>query len=306
VGAVVDFLGSASPLQTLVRSINLSSFVSTEPFLDTLDAILPLKELDRSIRRLRIVALDLTAGEIRVFTEEDVRKLGYEPLLCSATVPIFFPPHNSQGHVFVTGTTFATTPLLPAINESDTMHLIYMDPELRNISPICLDDLIDTMDRVMVVNFAYLLNQDIRLAGEINRALALIEDGVTPESLSAQDIHALVRSLARIRQRLEAGRPYSPLTIHRYHPRDDLGSDLGLMNLDQRRISELIDRGYADTVAHDCEECGCLLPDRSRSHLPRTWRGAARPRTGFGSRVDPFGTTRGPAQASWTVAAEDP
>ena len=278
VGAAVDFLGSAPPLQTLARSINLSSLVSTAPFLDTLHDILPLDELDCSTRRLRIVALDLTTGEIRLFTEDDVHKLGYEPLLCSATVPVFFPPHTSQGHVFVTGTTFATTPLLPAIDVSDTMHLVYMDPALRDISPMRLDDLIDTVDRTMVVNFAYMLDQDIQRAKALNLALALIEEGATPESLTTEEIHALLLSIARIRDRLQEGNPYRPLTIHRYHPHDDLGSDLGLMNLDRQRITELIERGYTDTIVHDCEACDCVLPGRlaarSRSGTTTAGNGA--------------------------------
>ena len=276
VNTLLDFLSSGSTsVQALARTINVSSLVSVEPFLDTLRAILPLEDLYRSNRRLRIVALDLSAGEIRLFNEGDVRRLGYLPLLGSAAIPVFFPPHIIEGHVFVNPTTFATTPLLPAINESDTMHLIYMDPDLGTISPTRLADLIDTMDRVMVVNFAYMLNQDIDLAREMNRALALIEEGVTPESLSRQDVHALVRSLARIQLRLEEGRPYRPLTIHRYHPRDDLGSDLGLMNLDRQRITDLIERGYADTIAHDCEECGCLFPGRTT--VSPAWPAQARP-----------------------------
>jgi predicted acylesterase/phospholipase RssA len=303
----VDFFGATAPaVRTLARSINLSAVVSVEPILDTLQAILPLKELDRSTRRLRIVALDLTAGELRLFDENDVRRLGYLPLLGSAAIPVFFPPHIIEGHVFVNPTTFATTPLLPALHESDTMHLVYMDPDLRNIAPDRLVGLIDAMDRVMVVNFAYMLEQDILRAGEINRALALIEDVVTPESLTSQDIGALLRSLARIRQRLEEGRPYRPLTVHRYHPRDDLGSDLGLMNLDRGRITELIDRGYADTIAHDCAASGCLLPGRPMSPSPRGSAAAVASRTTQPSPIELFRTTPGPARAKRTIATEEP
>jgi hypothetical protein len=115
---------------------------------------------------------------------------------------------------------------------------------------------------VLVVNFAYKLNRDIRRAGQINRALDLIAAGPPAGALSRQDALALMRSLARIRDRLQAGNPYRPLTIHRYHPRDDLGGDLGFMNLDPGRIAAVIERGYTDTLTHDCGESECIIPGR--------------------------------------------
>lgn len=55
-------------------------------------------------------------------------------------------------------------------------------------------------------------------------------------------------------------RPYRALTIHRYHPRDDLGGIVGLLNFDSDHIANLIDRDYSDTVRHDCRESRCVLP----------------------------------------------
>lgn len=252
------------PLRVLAESIDMSSLISTAPFLETLRTIVPLDDLDRSTRRLRVAAMDLTAGQLKLFNEDDVRRLGYQPLLASAALPVYFPPVIIEGRVYVNATTLASTPLLPAIQESDTMHIIYMDPDLSAISPIRLTSIIDAIDRLMVVNFAYMLNRDIVFAREINTALELMEDGSAAESLTAQDVHALLRSMARIQDRIQAGNPYRPLTIHRYHPRDDLGSNLGLMNLDHNRVSDMIQRGYDDAVAHDCVASGCLIPGSVR------------------------------------------
>jgi hypothetical protein len=262
-GTVADLFTSNVPrLRTLVRSFDFSAFITTAPYLETLRIFMPLEDFARTTRGLRIVAMDLTAGHLNLFNEDDVRRLGFGPVLASTALPIFFPPHQIEGHEFLNPTTLATTPLLPAITESEIMHLVYMDPELRGISPIRLENLVDAMDRVLVVNFAYMLNRDIQRAQEINTALELIEEGVTADSLSLQDVHALLRSLPPIRARIAAGKPYRPLTIHRYHPRDDLGSDLGLMNLARKRLQQIIDRGYADTVAHDCVASGCVFPGR--------------------------------------------
>jgi predicted acylesterase/phospholipase RssA len=260
---VVDFVDTGgSPLQSVARLINISSLVSIEPILKTLRDILPLEDFVRTRRELRVVAMDLTAGQMKLFSQDDIRRLGYLPLLASAAIPVFFPPHEIEGHVYVNGTTLAGTPLRPAFSESNTMHIIYMDPQLSAIDPSRLDDIIDAMDRVLVVNFAYMLNLDIERAREINTALDLIDDGVTGGQLIATDVHAILRSLPRIRNRIQAGKPYRPVTIHRYHPRDDLGSDLGLMNLDGQRITTIIERGYRDAVTHDCVASGCVLPRR--------------------------------------------
>jgi predicted acylesterase/phospholipase RssA len=268
-----DFLRSLAspdpqPIRTLAQSVNFSSLISTAPFAETLGYFVPVDAFAQSTRRLRIVTLDLSSGLVKLFDENDMRRLGVEPLQASTALPIFFPPRQIEGQDYVNGTTLATTPLLPAIQESDTMHCVYMDPDLRAISTTRFDDIIDAMDRVMVVNFATMLNHDIELAQEINTALELIEKGVPRESLSTQEMQALLRTLPIILDRAQAGNPYRPLTIHRYHPRDDLGSDRGRMNLKRERIVEIIDRGYSDTVAHDCAASGCVFPGGRSAYAP--------------------------------------
>ncbi len=57
------------------------------------------------------------------------------------------------------------------------------------------------------------------------------------------------------------------MTIHRYHPHDDLGGALGLFNFDPDQIAALIDRGYTDAARHDCDESQCILPQRA--NIPR-------------------------------------
>jgi NTE family protein len=265
------------PTRTLAQSIDFSTLISAAPFAETLEYFVPAGTFAQSARRLRIVALDVSTGIMKLFDENDMRRLGVEPLLASTALPIFFPPRRIEGRDYVNGTTLASTPLLPAIQESATMHFVYMDPDLRAISPTRLDDIIDAMDRVMVINFASMLNRDIELAQQINTALHLIENGVRVESLSTQDVQSLLRTLPAILERAEAGNPYRPLTIHRYHPHDDLGSELGLMNLDRRRIIELVERGYHDAVAHDCEASGCVLPQqRSSSAVTRAVKSPVR------------------------------
>jgi hypothetical protein len=57
--------------------------------------------------------------------------------------------------------------------------------------------------------------------------------------------------------------PFKNLTIHRYHPRDDVSGVLGLLDFNRNRIARLMDRGYKDAVEHDCRASQCVMPDGS-------------------------------------------
>ena len=55
---------------------------------------------------------------------------------------------------------------------------------------------------------------------------------------------------------------YKPLTIHRYYPPDGLDGALGFLNVHKDRLERLIDEGFNNTVNHNCEANGCILPDK--------------------------------------------
>jgi predicted acylesterase/phospholipase RssA len=273
-----EFLSSRESLmQRSARALNLSAFVSAKPFLESVNTFIPLGGVRRSPRYLRIVATDLNIGKLTVFTERDVDRYGYAPLLASTALPAIFPPVDMGGDNYIDGSTLAHTPLLPAIAEAETLHVIYMDPDLANISPERLQGTVNVLDRTFVVHFAFALNRDILLANEINQALDLIERGADRPPLSSMELHAFLRMASRIYRRLEAGRPYRRLTIHRYHPRDDLGEDLGLMNLSYDKVRRVIERGYQDAVQHDCVASGCVTPPAPVSAAKERDRGAPIP-----------------------------
>jgi predicted acylesterase/phospholipase RssA len=257
----------APPLRTLAGDLDFAALLSFAPLKETLADVLSLADLNRSTRELRIVATDLNTGTMKLFNNDDVHRLGYQPLLASLALPIFAAPAQIDGDYYINGTILSNTPLLPVILVSSTMHLIYMDPKLSAISPERLESIIDVVDRIMVVNFAAMLNRDLVQAKDVNSTIEMLEDGVTVESLSEQQVHTLLRCLARFRNRSGTSRGYRPLSIHRYHPREDLGSNLGLMNLDVQRINKIIELGYQDAVEHDCVASGCVIPrQRSRTH----------------------------------------
>ena len=206
------------------------------------------------------MATNLTTGMPKLFTKRDIRQYGLSPLFASTALPAFFRPSKIGDDSFIDGSTLAGIPLLPAVREARNVHAIYMDPGLASIQANRLKSSIDVIDRTLILKFAYLMNREIRTARKINRVLKLVEKQTPSAEFSEQDVHDFLEFGYWIDQRLATGNPYRQLTIHCYHPRDDLGDSLGLMNLKPDRIKYLIDRGYHDAVNHDCEESKCVIP----------------------------------------------
>src|SRR5260370_1199848 len=159
IGTAAGLLNSRESLmERSIRSVNLSAFVSAKPFLESISSFIPLDGVRRSQRQLRVVATDLNTGTLQIFTNDEVDQHGYEPLLASTAVPAIFSPVDIGGQKYIDGSTLANTPLLPAIAEAETLHVVYMDPELQSISPQRLRGTIDVLHRTLGVHFASALN----------------------------------------------------------------------------------------------------------------------------------------------------
>lgn len=259
IGRAVQARGSV--LGRLLGQFDISSLVTSEPFQESLKSIVSIDKIARSSIALRVFAMNFSTGKTRLFDNSDFRRLGYQPLLASTALPAFFPPHIVDGDPYIDGSTLMNTPLLPAVREFDSLYLVYMDPDIRNISLQRLQNLVDVLDRVQVVTFAYNMERDIREARMINRALSVVAAGPVEGQLSAEDLHAFLSTASQLYRRIQEGKPYGQRVIHRFHPQDDLGGSLGLMNIDVGKIQRLIDRGYEDAATHDCTESGCVIPD---------------------------------------------
>jgi Patatin-like phospholipase len=197
---------------------------------------------------------------VSVFTEHEIAgHIGYSAILASAAVPGFFPPVDINGDVYVDGGALMNTPLMPAARDSDCLHVVYLDPSVGSISIESLQRTLGVIDRMLLMFFAYSMNQDISLIGDYNRTLALASS-LDPTSDSDPQVRALARAAAAVSQWVGADRVYGPTTIHRYHPSDDLGGALGFLDLSYDQVKSLIDRGYHDAVNHNCVESGCVLP----------------------------------------------
>jgi predicted acylesterase/phospholipase RssA len=252
-----------------LQFIDLSALISVEPFHEMLDKTIPSETLRNSDRKLRVVATNWETGEVKTFENKDIADEEFGPLMimASAAIPGLFPPVKIGEDLYVDGGTVMNTPLKCAIQAgATTMHVVYLDPDVSNIPIRKLMNSIDTFDRVFTVMLATKINEDIETAAWINqglRTMELVEKAGSAADLSSSDITAFVRVAGQIEARLEEGRPYQKMTIHRYHPKDDLGGPMGMLDFSEESITRLIARGYEDAVFHDCDQSKCIFPDQA-------------------------------------------
>lgn len=262
----LNFLAARGLLKSTLQLIDLSAFISVEPFREMLARTLRLEAICQSTRDLRIVATNWETGEVKTFENHHVNEeFGREMIMASAAIPGIFPPVRIGDDFYVDGGTVMNTPLNCAIAAgATTLFVIYLDPDVGNIPLQRLMNTIDTIDRVYTIMLATKINEDIDTAAWINEGLTVMERVAAAGSaaaLSGAEITAFVRVVAQIAERMQAGRNYKKLTIHRFHPHDDLGGPTGMLNFRREAVKRLIDRGFEDAVYHDCYESHCIFPD---------------------------------------------
>ena len=260
----VEFFNSTGGITTrALQFVDLSALISIEPFKRTLQETISLEDLRRSGRELRIVATNFDTGEVKTFENRDMTdEYGHDIIRASAAIPGIFPPVRLAGDLYVDGGVIMNTPLSCAIAAgATTLYVVYLDPDPKNIPNERIMNTLDTIDRIFTIALATKTNEDIDTAAWINQGLETIRKSESGAPLTDADMLAFIRVARQIKLRLEQGSPYKPLTIHRFHPEDDLGGSLGMLNFGRQAIVGLMERGYADAVRHDCATSGCIFPD---------------------------------------------
>jgi predicted acylesterase/phospholipase RssA len=252
----------------VIELFNFASLLSSEPMTQMLHETIRFTDIRRAEKVLRIAATNWETGDLKVFTNRDMTdQLGLLTILASSAIPGFFPPVEVGSQAFVDGGVLMNTPMQPAIDAgADTLHVIYLDPEVKNIPLASLENTLETMYRVQTIAWAQALNNEIRAVRHINRELAyarLIADtlGILQQRAPDENLFKGI-PVGDIEQYLqESLNPkYKELTVHRYHPRDDLGGALGVLNFDRERIRRLIERGFNDAVDYDSDAYEIILP----------------------------------------------
>jgi predicted acylesterase/phospholipase RssA len=260
----LNFLRSPGSIEMrALEFVDLSAFVSAEPLDRLVRRIISLEAIRRSDKALRVVAANWATGEVRVFENKDMTDAeGYQAILGSAAIPGFFQPQYIAGQPYVDGGVVMNTPLKCAIEAGGTvLHVIYLDPDIRNLPLKVLQNTYNTLDRTIVINNATVTNEDIDTAAWINEGLDAMERALRGETLSDEDMLDFIRVAGQIEASLQRGKPFRKLTIHRYHPHHDPGGGgLGILNFNRDSMARLIEQGFDDTVSHDCDESHCILP----------------------------------------------
>ncbi len=256
--------------QRVAELFNLPSFVSSEPLQQVIREEMSFANIRRSPIKLRIPAVNWSTGEIRYFTNPEMTdRIGPLAILASSAIPGLLPPVEIGAEPHVDGGVLMNTPLRLVSHHADILHVVYLDPDVRMIPLHVLDSTLGSSYRQQVIAWARVVNDDIGDARAINQAVMLRERlaGGEPPALgqiAPEHVSPAVQALLAELDRRDP--PYRKLTIHRYHPQDDLtGGAIGLLRFESGHIQELIDRGFADACGHDCEASGCLLPELSGS-----------------------------------------
>ncbi len=258
--------------ERLVELVELSSFVSREPWEETLRDVIDYAAIRRSPLKLRIAVTNWATGQLQIYENHQMTdRLGPQILLASSATPGFFQPASIGAQPFTDGGVLLNTPLKPAIDTgADIIHMTYLDPDISNIPLPDRSNTFETLFRMQQIQWAGSINDDIEDAAAINEGLALIERlGGGNGNATEGDLKTFIRVARKIYDRLARGTPYRPLTIYRYHPREVLGGTLGFLDMRREYIEEILERGYDDAVHHSCEDSEDVLPD------PRDRRQAA-------------------------------
>jgi predicted acylesterase/phospholipase RssA len=245
----------------LLECIDLLSLISVEGFSQLIYDSIDLKSIRASAKALRIATTNWRTGLLRVFGNDEMRdEIGHDVIRASAAFP-GIPPIFIEGDPYADGGYVLNSPLSPAIHAgADELHVIFMDPEIKRIPVRRIENTFDVLDKLYHITLATIFKRDIDVARSINRGLTLIGEGAEATVTARADARALLLTAVLVQKTAATTEPPKLLTIHLYHPGEDLGGILGLMNFDRGHIAELINKGYADAVAHDCQASGCILP----------------------------------------------
>jgi NTE family protein len=235
-----NFLVSSVELeQRALELVDLGSLISTTPFDLLVEETIQPQPIRDSKITLRIAVTNWRTGQIRVFGNKDMSAEDAAPIVrASSSIPGVFPSVEIEGEPYVDGGVVMNTPLKPAIDAgADILHAIYMDPNVQSIALPKIRNTVSTAYRLMIIGFGSTMNRDIEIAERINRTVLAGETHRT------------------------AGTPaYRKLTIHRYHPREDLGGVFRWLSFGRDHLIKLINLGAEDAIAHNCAANRCVLP----------------------------------------------
>jgi predicted acylesterase/phospholipase RssA len=260
--------------ERVANLFDFSSFISNEPWDQAIRRTISFPTIRRAedTRKLRIFATNWTTGRVKTFENRDMTdNLGPLAIRASSAIPGVFPAVYVGAEPYVDASVLMNTPLRPAMEEkADILYVVYLDPDVASIPLSTLESTVASSYRLQQISWASLVNAEIERARRINRGLAIfgrIERGEAVPELELEELtKGAVHVLGSLVKHLH---DYRPLTIHRFHPREDLaGGALGLLNLDRQHIEDLVQMGFNDATLHNCIKEGCIIPGVETAETP--------------------------------------
>jgi predicted acylesterase/phospholipase RssA len=242
----------------LLEFVDPNLLISTESFVRVVRQSIDLKGIRDSDKRLRIAATNWRTGELHLFENADMTDQVGVAVIQAATAFAGLPPVRIDGDLYVDAGYVLNTPMGPAVAAGgDELHVVFMDPDIKEISVRQFDNSFDVLDNLYQITQANAFKWHISLSRAINAALDFVDQAALDPSQAGGVLEAFGRMIWT-KGPLET--PLRQVAVHLYHPREDLGGTLGLLNFESRHVTDLIEKGYADAIAHDCTVSQCVVP----------------------------------------------
>jgi NTE family protein len=198
------------------RMASWTHLMHTRPLLTFLERELDFDAIAASAIEVRVAAVDVGTGDLRVFTNAE---LNPARLLASASIPLLFPMIEDGGRHYWDGGTTVNTPLQPAIEAGAT------DITCVLLSPVGALDLAAPANLWEAVSRVY----DLRLLGSLKQDLK-----------HAEFINGLVAAGT-------ADPAWHHIDFHIVSPRETMGL-MTVLNFDAKLAERLIGWGERDGI----------------------------------------------------------
>jgi predicted acylesterase/phospholipase RssA len=242
-----------------VELVALSSLVSVDPLRDTIKNEISIDQIRTSPLALRIAATDWESGECRIFTNPDIT---CDVILASTSLPGVFPPVQFDNSTFIDGGATMNTPLKPAIEAgADVIHIISLDAHLHAVPAAELDCTFEALLRAFNISVAIAIREDMASAAWINDGIDAFERARRGGELGSKELREFVRVASKLEERARRETGLRKITIHHYHPSENLGGPAALLDFRRPVLSDWMVRGYEDAITHDCRDSGCVLAE---------------------------------------------
>jgi predicted acylesterase/phospholipase RssA len=232
--------------------------ISNEVFVRVIRQAIDLEGIRASDKVFRVTTTNWKTGEARVFGNADMNDSAGHPVIEASAAFPGIKPVLVEGEPYVDGGFLLKTPLRPAVAaNSDELHVVFMDPDIKDISVGQSSNTFEVIDKLYRISDANVFKWDLSITRHVNLAIDFIDQaGFNRKQL--RGVLDMLGGLVGPQGAVET--PIRQIVIHLYRPRENIGGTLGLLNFDRGHIAGLIAKGHADAVAHDCQVNGCVIP----------------------------------------------